>query len=150
MTIDQLLEGVTIGASAGLISGLLLGLLHWLRGVIQARTERREQIQHLARTIEQARDLIYSASDLDLTDHPVGRMFPRDEMRKAHLQGLHQQIQKILLGRASRMSFDEIQQIKQAFNVVELHPNWVPNDQGYDGIFNQLASTEWLRLNPRR
>ena len=150
MTTDTLLEDITIGASAGLISGLILGSLHWLKSVIQSRTERREQVRHLARTIEQSRDTIYSASDLDLTDHPVGRMFPRDEVRKAQLQWLHQQIQQILLGRASRLSFDEIQQIKQAFNAVELYPNWVPNDKGYEGIFNQLESVGWLRLNPLR
>ena len=150
MTTDTLLEGITIGASAGLISGLILGSLHWLKSVIQSRTERREQVRHLARTIEQSRDTIYSASDLDLTDHPVGRMFPRDEVRKAQLQWLHQQIQQILLGRASHLSFDEIQQIKQAFNAVELYPNWVPNDKGYEGIFNQLESVGWLRLNPLR
>ena len=150
MTTDTLLEGITIGASAGLISGLILGSLHWLKSVIQSRTERREQVRHLARTIEQSRDMIYSTSDLDLTDHPVDRMFPRDEVRKAQLQWLHQQIQQILLGRASRLSFDEIRQIKQAFNAVELYPNWVPNDKGYEGIFNQLESVGWLRLNPLR
>ena len=150
MTTDTLLEGITIGASAGLISGLVLGSLHWLKSVIQSRIERREQVRHLARTIEQSRDTIYSASDLDLTDHPVGRMFPRDEVRKAQLQWLHQQIQQILLGRESRLSFDEIQQIKQAFNAVELYPNWVPNDKGYEGIFNQLESVGWLQLNPLR
>ena len=150
MTTDTLLEGITIGASAGLISGLVLGSLHWLKSVIQSRIERREQVRHLARTIEQSRDTIYSASDLDLTDHPVGRMFPRGKVRKAQLEWLHQQIQQILLGRASRLSFDEIQQIKQAFNAVELYPNWVPNDKGYEGIFNQLESVGWLRLNPLR
>ena len=150
MTIETLLEGITIGASAGLISGLMLGLLHWLKGVTQGSRERREQILHLAKTIEQARDLIYSASDLDLTNHPIGRMFPRDEVRKPYFRWLHDQIQQILLGRSSRLSFDEIQQVKKAFNTVELYPDWVPNDNGYDGIFNQLASIEWLRLHPRR
>ena len=150
MTIDKLLEGITIGASAGLISGLILGLLHWLKSVIQSRMQRREQIRHLARTIKQSRDIIYSASDLDFTDHPIGRMVPRDEVRKAQLQWLHRQIQQILLGRASRLSFDEIQQIRQGFNAVELYPNWVPNDKGYDGIFDQLESIAWLRLTPRR
>ncbi len=150
MTIDTLLEGVTIGASAGLISGLILGLLSWLKSVIQGRTERREQIRHLARTIEQSRDEIYGSTDLDLTNHPIGRMVPRDQIRKAKLVWLHQQIQQILLGRSSRLSFDEIQQIKQAFNTVELYPNWVPNDQGYDGIFDRLTSAEWLGLGPRR
>ena len=150
MTIDTLLEGITIGASAGLISGLILGLLHWLKSVIQGGRERRDQIRHLAKTIEQSRDAIYSVADLDLTDQQIGRKVPRDEVRKARFHWLHQQIQQILLGRSGRLSFDEIQQVKQVFYAFELYPNWIPNDDGYDGIFNQLASVEWLRLHPRR
>ena len=147
MTIDTLLDGITIGASAGLISGLLLGLFHWLRGLIQGRMERREQIRHLAKTIEKSRDLIYSASDIDFTDHPIGQIFPRDDVRKAQLHWSHQQIQQILLGRATRLRFDEIQEIRQAFSTLELHPNWVPNDKGYEEIFNRLESVQWLRLS---
>ena len=52
MTIDTLLEGITIGASAGLISGLILGLLHWMKSVIQGSHERLEQIRHLAKAID--------------------------------------------------------------------------------------------------
>ena len=150
MTIDTLLEGITIGASAGLISGLMLGLLHWLKSVVQTRIERREQIRHLARTIEQSRDMIYSATDLDLSNHPVGRIFPKNEVRKAQFQWFCQQIQQMLLRRASRLNFDEVQQIKLAFNVVELYPQWEPNNEGYDRIFNQLELVDWLRLSPRR
>ena len=134
MTIDTLLEGITIGASAGLISGLMLGLLHWLKSVVQTRIERREQIRHLARTIEQSRDMIYSATDLDLSNHPVGRIFPKNEVRKAQFQWFYQQIQQMLLRRASRLNFDEVQQIKLAFNVVELYPQWEPNNEGTIGF----------------
>ena len=126
-----------------------LGLLNWLKSVFQDRIERREQVLHLRRTIERAKDEIYDASDLDFTNSPIGRMVPRDEVRKARLQWLHQQVMQILLGRASRLNFDETQEIKQAFNMLELHPNWIPNDSGYDGIFNQLESAEWLGLTPR-
>ena len=149
MTVDALWEGITIGASAGLISGLVLGLLNWLKSVVQGRIERREQVLHLRRMIERSMDEIYGASDVDLTSHSIGRMVPRDEVRKAQLQWLHQQVMQILLGRASRLSFDETQEIKHAFNTVELYPNWIPNDRGYDGIFNELESAEWLGLKPR-
>ena len=93
--------------------------------------------------------MIYSATDIDLSDHPIGRNIPRNEVQKSYLQWLHQQVQQILLGRASRLSFDEIQEIKQSFQTVELYPGWVPNDKGYDGIFGQLESITWLRLRPR-
>ena len=146
LTTDTLLDGIAIGASAGFIAGLLLGLFYWFKALIQVRVERREQIRHLAQTIEKSRGLIYSASDIDFTNHPIGQIFPRDVVRKTYLQWLHQQIQQILLGRATRLTFDEIQEIKQAFSILELHPAWVPNDKGYEGIFNRLESVEWLRL----
>ena len=149
MNIDALLHGITIGATAGLISGLVLALLQWLKSKVQRSTERQDQICHLARTIEQSRDMIYSATDIDLSDHPIGRNIPRNEVQKSYLQWLHQQVQQILLGRASRLSFDEIQEIKQSFQTVELYPGWVPNANGYDGIFDRLESITWLRLRPR-
>lgn len=149
MNIDALVEGITIGASAGLISGLVLGLLQWLKNRLQANTERKEQIRHLGKTIEQSRDMIYSAPDLDFTSHPIGRVIPRNEVQKSYLQELHREVQNILTGRASRLSFDEIHQIKQAFGVVDLYPDWLPNEKGYEGIFEQLQSIEWLRLRPR-
>ncbi len=148
MSIDALVEGITIGASAGLISGVVLALLQWFKNKVQANAERREQIRHLVKTIEHSRDLIYSAFDLDFTDHPVGRMIPKNEVQKSYLQELHREVQNILTGRASRLSFDEIHQIKQAFGVVDLYPDWIPNEKGYEGIFGHLQSIEWLRLRP--
>ena len=149
MTDNAILQGIIIGVSVVLISGLILGLLKWIKNAPQAQLERREQIRHLAQTIEQAREDIYGATDLDFTDHPIGRVIPRDELRKARLQALYQQLQEILVGRASRLKFDEIQEIKKAFKILEDFPNWIPNDQGYDGIFDTLASVEWLGLSPR-
>ena len=145
MDIASVSEGMTVGVSAG----LMLGLLHWLKSVVQARYERRGQIRHLARTIEHARDMIYTASDLDFTEHPIGRRVSKDELRKAYLRELHRQIQQILSGRAGHLKFDEIQQVSQVFIVVELYPSWVPNERGYDGIFKQLTSIQWLKLQPR-
>ena len=144
-----LVEGIIIGASAGVVSSVLFGLIQWGIREAQRRAEKREQLRHLAGTIERERDMIYSASDLDLTNHPVGQFFKEDIVRKSHLQGLHQQVERILEGRASRLSFDEVQQVRQAFHVVVLHPEWIPNDKGYDGIFNQLEAIEWLQLTPR-
>ena len=146
MNIATLLEGITVGVSAGLV----LGVLHWLTGKVQAKSERGEQIRHLARTIEQYREMIHNASDLDFADHPLSREVSRDQIRNAYLQWLHREIQQILVGRAGRLSFDEIRQIRQAFSMVQLYPNWVPNDQGYDQIFGRLESVGWLELEQRK
>ena len=59
---------------------------------------------------------------------------------------MHGEIQAILLGRAKRLSFDEIREIKEVFFPVEQYPDWIPNDQGYEVIFGKLESIAWLRL----
>ena len=148
MDSSTFLEGITIGASAGLIAGIVLALLGWLTSVAQKYFERREQVRHLARTIEDSRDLIRGATDIDMTNHQIGRMILKDDLRKQYLDEFHREIQQILWGRASRLSFDEIQQIKQPFKILERVPTWVPNDSGYEGIFGHFESVEWLGLKP--
>ena len=75
-------------------------------------------------------------------------MILKDDLRKQYLDEFHREIQQILWGRANRLSFDEIQQIKQPFKILERFPAWVPNDSGYEGIFGQFESVEWLGLKP--
>ena len=84
-----------------------------------------------------------------MTNHQSGKMILKDELRKLYLDELHREVQQILWGRASRLSFDETQQIKQPFKILERIPAWIPNDSGYDGIFGHLESVEWLGLNSR-
>ncbi len=139
-------QGVTIGAVAGVISGIVFGILGWLKGVVQRWTERRGEIGHLAGTIEHYRELIFGATDLDFRNHPIQRRFARDEVTKTYLTDMHGEIQAILLGRAKRLSFDEIREIKEVFFPVEQYPDWIPNDQGYEVIFGKLESIAWLRL----
>ena len=145
-SMDTLVEGIIIGASAGLVSSILFGLIQWTIREVQRRAERRDQIRHLAGTIERGRDEINSASDLDLTNHPVGRLVQKDEIRKAYLGEMYRQVLGILEVRASRLSFDETQQVRQAFHTLALYPAWVPNDNGYNGIFSQLEAIEWLTI----
>lgn len=144
--IDQLVMGITIGATAGLISGIILGLVNWATGTIGRRLERRDQIRHLATTVEGIREKIFNATDLDLTNHPIGGIVSQEKVRKAHLNWLHQQVESILLGRASRLTYDEKQEIKQVFRVLDLHPEFIPNDREYRRFFDEFATVRWLGL----
>ena len=148
--IDQLVMGVTIGATAGLISGIILGLVNWAMGTIGRRFERRGQIRHIAATVEGIREKIFNATDLDLTNHPIGGIVPQQEVRKAHLTWLHQQVESILLGRASRLTYDEKQEVKQVFRVLDLHPEFIPNDREYRRFFDEFATIEWLGMTSMR
>ena len=144
------LEGIIIGASAGLITGIILATLSGAKTVIQRLGERRSQIRHLATEIERHRSLVYEAGDLDLSRHPVGRVFTKEDVRKAYLDGLHQQVKVILTGRAERLSFDEKKEIRDAFSIFDLHPQWIPNDSGCDKIFDDLEAIRWLHISPRQ
>ena len=144
------LEGIIIGASAGLITGIILASLSGTKIVIQRWAERRSQIRHLATELERFRSLVYEARDLDLTGHPVGQVYSKETVRKAYLDDLHQQVKGILTGRADRLSFDEKKEIRDAFSIFDLHPQWIPNDSGCDKIFDDLEAIRWLHLSPRQ
>ena len=142
-------EGITIGASGGLIAGLVLGLLSLLKNLVQRWWERREQIRHLASVIEECRRLIYQPDDpddFDLRNDPVGQVDARNAARKAYLIYLWEQTQVILLNRSDRLSFDEIQQVRKAFWRLERFPQLAADDQNCDNIFYQLETIEWLKL----
>ena len=51
-------------------------------------------------------------------------------------------------GRSSRLSFDEIHQVRLVFLDLEYRPDAVPTDEGYKELFEQLEALEWLDLTP--
>ena len=144
------LEGIIIGTSAGLITGIILGALGGAKLVIPRWAERRIQIRHLADEIERFRSLVYEARDLDFTGHPIGQVFSKETVRTAYLNDLHRQVKDVLSGRAERLSFDEKKQIRDAFSIFDLHPEWIPNDSSCDKIFDDLEELKWLHLSPRQ
>ena len=98
---EKILDGVGIGVS----SGFILGLAFWLLDFVKIRSERRDQMEHLAKTIERFRGLIYCASELDMTliHGSQQRRISKDEMRKAYFDDMRRQVEGILRGRASRL-----------------------------------------------
>ena len=144
------LEGIIIGTSAGLITGIILGTLSGTKLVIQRRAERRTQIRHLATELERFRSLVYEARDLDLSGHTLGQVFSKETVRTAYLNDLHQEVKGILAGRAERLSFDEKKEIRDAFSIFDLYPQWVPNDSSCDKIFDDIEEMRWLHLSPRQ
>ena len=140
---EKVLEGVVIGVS----SGFILGLAFWFLDFVKIRNERRDQMEHLAKTIERFRGLIYSANELEMTlkHGSQQQRISKDEIGKAYFDDMRRQVEGILRGRASRLSFDEIWEVRGVF-YTDLFPTVLLNDRGYDQVFRKLESIQWLHL----
>ena len=141
---ESVLQGIVIGVS----SGVILGLFFWLTGFASARNEKRAQIEHLASVVAGFRESIYSAGDLDVRLGDEQKHFQRDAVRKAQYDDMRREVEQVLQGRASRLSFDEIREVRLAF-YTDHFPGVVLNDAGYESVFRALESIEWLGLSPR-
>ena len=138
----NIVQGVTIGVA----SGLILVLFVWVWNSYDQHRERQEQIDYLSATIQEHRLSIEEAEGF--YHEALDREFNRDELRKAYLDSMYRRVLAILDGRASRLTFDEVHELRQVFFALERHPNWIPNDRGYRGLFNDLEAVEWLDLEP--
>ena len=147
LTTPAIWEGIVIGVSAGFASGLLLSVVIWLKNWLFRWVERRDQIRYLAALIENYLKLICGADDIDALDQPIGQVIPKSQVQKLHLDALWRELQTVFSDRASRPSFDEIQQVKVVFSPLPLFLAWTPDDQQYDRMLNEFRTIKWLKLS---
>ena len=138
----EIIEGIVIGVSSGIILSLFFGGKNY----INKHVERRDQIKFLAQILVKNRDLIFNAKSMR---HPLsGIEAKREEVRKAYFEDMRRQLESVLQNRASRLSYDEIKEVKDIF-FTDLFPDVVLNEKGYESIFNNLEAIKWLNLPPR-
>ena len=147
MTTPAIWEGIVIGVSAGFVSGLLLSVVIWLKHWFFRWVEWRDQIRYLAALIENYMKLIYDADDIDARDQSIGQVISKNQVQKPLLDALWRELQTVFSDRASRLSFDEIRQVKFVFTPLPLIPVWTPNDQQYDRMLNEFRTMKWLKLS---
>ena len=147
LTTPAIWEGIVIGVSAGLASGLLLSVVIWLKNWLFRWVERRDQIRYLAALIENYMKLIYDADDIDARDQSIGQVISKSQVQKPYLDALWRELQTVFSDRASRLSFDEIQQVKDVFSPLSLFLTWTPDDQQYDRMLNEFRTIKWLKLS---
>ena len=138
----NIIEGVVIGVSSGLILSLFFGG----KDFVNKRIERQDQIKYLVQLITKYRDLICKADTEYLP--AVGQKAQKSELRKAYYDDLRRQLEAALQNRTSRLSYDEIKEVRDVF-FTDLFPSVVLNDEGYNNIFEGLKSIKWLKLPPR-
>ena len=79
----------------------------------------------------------------------IDQTLSRDNIRKALYDDLRRQLESALARRSSRLTFDEIQEVNDAFlGLQKLHPKFVPNEEWYIGTFQKAESISWLKLTP--
>jgi len=137
-------QGILVGVSSGIVLAILIG--GW--NAWRVHEERQGQIKFLALLIENYRIMILGTSDVELRVDDSIVMVQRDVVRKAYLDAFHKDVKEVLQGRSSRLSFDEIHQVRLVFLDLEYRPDAVPTDEGYEYLFEQLEALEWLDLTP--
>ena len=142
----EVLDGVV----SGVTTGLVLAVFFWAIDRIKQRAERKEQIRFLGKLISTYRERIYepqySAGD------PVKSDTGKDIWRKVQFEDMKKEINLTLDGRCSRLSFDEINELRQMVN------SWseitdrgssaelVWTDTFCGNVFGEIGAIQWLNL----
>ncbi len=141
---SNVVQGIFVGVSSGIVLAIVIGGWNaWL-----VHEERQDQINFLALLIENYRTVILEASDVELMVDGSIVIVHRDVARKTYLNAFHKDVEEVLRGRSSRLSFDEIYQVRLVFLHLEYQPEAVPTDEGYEDLFDQLEALEWLDITP--
>ena len=130
-------EGIVIGVSAGAI----LGVATWWLEKRKRRTERRDQIHYIARAVSLRRGLFFGGSDWTIESAEFDRILEetgikdilgQGNMRRATYHSLKSALEDALAGRASRLRYDEIKQIKDLIGICDLAWSVIPENEQLD------------------
>ena len=142
--------GIITGVFSGVASGLILALFFWAKAYVAKYSARKDQIKFLSRLIEKFESLIFSIND-DIHVSHLQQTFPKDEVRRAYFNDLKRQLESALDGRSSRLTFDEIEELRVIFiELHDLYPGFSPNEQCYSDTFRKARSVKWLKLTPNK
>ena len=147
---DSFVSGVATGLVSGIATGLVLAGFFWLISKFRRLSERKEKILYLAHLISTHRELMYKPA------HPVGPPIEtdtgKDIFRKVEFERMKSQLTIALDGRCSRLTFDEINQLRSIVNAWSyITDNWNHaqlnwTDVFCGNIFGELESIKWLNL----
>ena len=141
LTAESVVQGILIGVSSGAILTLFFGVMSF----VNMRRERSDQVKYLANEMKKFRDLIHQATDLKLQLGPQFVNHSQAQVRKAYFEDMRRQVETILENRASRLSADEIMDVRNVF-FTDLFPGVELNSSGYDRLFSELSTIKWLDL----
>ena len=144
---SALIGSILGGAVAGVIAGAILTVSSWALQETKDSAERQDQIQTLASLIsdyEYQMMFISKGGRIQIGAKSVE--VTRDEVRKAKYDDLKRQVESLLEGRATQLSYDEKRDIRLAFGLSDLYPEVRFNDFYSREMFAELEALEWLDL----
>ncbi len=145
-----MLINVIGGIVSGVAAGIVLSGFFWLIGEQRRRSERKEQIQYMASLIATYRERLYKP-DWGVGP-PIENEIGKNIFRKTMFEQMKDQINTALDGRCSRLSFDEINQLRRMINnLSSITDNWSASELNWTDafcgkLFAWAESFEWLDL----
>ena len=145
---ESALSGAAAGIGAGIVSAIIFGIIR----LVGRWIERRDQIRHIARIINRARDLILND---EIRRSPDQSHESLEISKKACLRYMCETLTLMLDGRATRLSFDERyslwRNIRHYTDSGALAINMSrANTEIIEDFFEELDTIEWLELAKHR
>lgn len=135
--------GFVSGTASGLVLALFFGVSRWLR----VRSERRDQTNQISTLIIEYRTTIFDI-ETDESIRDPRAYTSEDAVRRVYYNELQRHLDAVLLGRSSRLTFDEIQEVRRIFFALLPESDWVPNHEYYVNTFKRAESLKWLNVPP--
>ncbi len=152
---SQIIAGVITGVIAGVSAGLILSALFYVQQRINRSIERRDQITYIRQIVEKFQKDVLAAQWLAESDDPLLANTPDivSQGRLAILAHTYGEIVKTLEGRASTLSFDEKEQVLDAFSIYRIvlekpfgERRLLLREAHYHDMFDKLEAIEWLKV----
>ena len=148
-------KGIVIGITSGVISGLILAFILWRIDCWREKLQRKDQINYISSMIVKFRENIYHP-DRNFSDLPprarasIISAKPIRQWHKDMYESFCKQLESTLAGRADRLTFSEIQVLRQIFLVKSYWRDFDnnPSQEWYNYIFEWAESLEWLKIPP--
>ena len=133
---------------SGVVVGLVLAGFFWLKDRHKAYKERSEQITYISELLMDYRKKILNATDVP---HPKGKeTISVHQVRKIFYNKLKGRLDSAISGRASRLTYDEIESVRRIFfeGYNEVLSDRLFPEEIYVKIFDSAKSLEWLNVLP--
>lgn len=141
MKLEAIVEGVVIGVC----SGTILSLFLWIRN----KVERRNQVRYIAAIISRGLEDLFQAEAIGdeqtNTEKACVRRTVYNEMRR--------ELGDALMGRASRLSYDEVKEVCAPFSTLDQDlrgKKVVLDDKACETLWDGLRTVRWLKLDSLR
>lgn len=156
----SVIEGLVSGVAAGLV----LAAFFWAIDICRKASERKKQVRHLSSIISDHRKKMYKPTlPIDLLKELASDPFVMkvvselaantDVLRKGLFRSMKLQLIAALDGRCSRLTFDEIHQLRTLLETIDELLDMMPpsrerlwTDEFCGKLFDGIEGIKWLNL----